>query len=426
MLPHFGDMRLTDMLFMSYAERAAHIVWPFAACDLWTFEEFVRLIEDAYGSQWRDPAITPLRELEKDLHVLELFHGPTLAFKDCALQGLGRLVSHGLNRRGKKIAMLTATSGDTGSATMAAFANLDNVDAFVMFPKGRVSEFQRRQMTTMTAPNVHAIEILGTFDDCQDIAKALQLPSANSINFFRPALQIAYYFEAVLQVMKRTGAARVNVAVPSGNFGNMYAAICAKLEGLPIDLLIAGTNKNRMVANFIRHGVFESGVVEGTWSPSMDIQVASNLERLAFDLVGRDSALIRMHYAGTSFIVDRERMRSLGLRADWTDEEGCLRTIRAINREYGYVIDPHTAHAMSAALRLRGENTSPTVVLATAAPVKFGEAMKEALGVAPALPAEFADIYERTERVETLDKDSESVREYINKKLHELNRGFSV
>ncbi|MGB8275203.1 MAG: threonine synthase, partial [Alphaproteobacteria bacterium] len=385
-------------------------------------------VEDSYAS-FRHKAVAPLKQLDQGLFLLELFHGPTLAFKDYALQLVGRLFDRVLTRRGKRVTVVGATSGDTGSSAIEACAGRDAIDIFILHPKGRVSEVQRRQMTTACAANVHNIAIEGTFDDCQDLVKAMfadapfrdqmHLSAVNSINWARIMAQTPYYFAAALEL----GAPdrKVSVAVPTGNFGNVYAAFCARRMGLPIERLVVASNRNDILARFFKTGEMRLAPVEPSLSPSMDIQISSNFERLLYDLFGGNGSAVskwlrafrdtgRMRLAKTRW---REARRLFsGFRAD--DAE-TLASIAAVYRETGELIDPHTAVGVAAAKAER-DRSVPMVALATAHPAKFPDAVEKATGVRPQLPPHLADLMTRKERFTALPSKLAAVEAYIRER----------
>ena len=456
-----------------YPAFAAEVMWPFVA-GAWEKDDFAALIADAYSS-FSHPEVAPLVPLgdpADSIWLMELFWGPTLAFKDIALQLLGRFFDAELKRRSGQITIVGATSGDTGSAAIEACRDRDTMDIFILHPHERVSEVQRRQMTTVDSPTVHNIALRGSFDDCQDIVKALfadealkdrlQLSAINSINWARVMAQIVYYIWAAAQLgvdlggtgvgemanegMGRGGSERegrraseevgrgtgrnassvegsrstagnIAFAVPTGNFGNVYAGYGARGMGLPARLIV-GTNRNDSLARFFSTATLSTGEVSPTLSPSMDIMIPSNLERLIFDIFGRDSKatadfMQQVRQAGTA-TVPADRFSSLGdvWTSRRTDDPATLEVIGKTYRDTGRLIDPHTAVGLAAAQELRTEG-EPTVVLATAHPAKFPDAVKQATGIAPDLPDSMADLHERTERYAVLDNDLAAVRRYI-------------
>jgi threonine synthase len=424
--PQFSKAEIAALKGKPYVEVAYQVMKPFVGN---TFDEptFRRLIKEAYAS-FETPEVAPLVPLgDSGMHLLELFHGPTLAFKDVALQLLGRMLDHTLTVRGQRATIVGATSGDTGSAAIEAVRDRKTIDIFMLFPKGRVSEVQRRQMTTVLAPNVHNIAVQGTFDDCQDLAKACfndlafrdrhKLTAVNSINFARVMAQIVYYFWAALKL----GAPDAPVAftVPSGNFGNVYAGYAAKNMGLPISHFVVAANTNDILARFFESGTMAMTGVVPTCSPSMDIQVSSNFERLLFDLYGRDGkALANAMTAFRATDTLTVGANALGgvrqlFDAGRVDDAGTLAAIADCVKRYGITIDPHTAVGYAVAQQHRRDPGVPMVVLATAHPAKFPDAVEKATGTRPALPPRLADLLERTERVDGLPNSEDALKEMI-------------
>lgn len=389
-----------------------------------------RMTESAYAT-FRHAAVCPLTQIGDNLFVLELFHGPTLAFKDVAMQLLGRLMDHVLKARGQRATIVGATSGDTGSAAIDAFRGLDQVDVFILYPHGRVSDVQRRQMTTVDAPNVHAIALEGDFDDCQTALKALfnnhrfrdnlKLSGVNSINWARIAAQTVYYFTSAVAL---GGPHRkVSYSVPSGNFGDILAGYVAGRMGLPIERLLIATNANDILARTLKTGVYEMRGVEATMSPSMDIQISSNFERLLFDALDRDSAEARRLMANLaqsrSFTIPAPALAKIRAQFDAqsASEEICAREIKRTLDDSGYLIDPHTATGVSAARdALKRDPKTPMIVLSTAHPAKFPDAVERACGVRPALPAHLADLMTRTERFTVLPNDLAAIERFIRER----------
>ena len=408
---------------LSYAQVAARVIAPFTGGSF-PAGELEAMLAETYAT-FDDPDVAPVRDFG-GVHVMELFHGPTLAFKDFALQLLGRLFDHILSRRGQRLTIVGATSGDTGSAAIAACRDRAQLDIFMLHPKGRVSDVQRRQMTTVDAPNVYNIAIDGTFDDCQDIAKALLgdpamradfgMSAVNSINWARVVAQIAYYVWAWL----RLGApAEIAFAVPTGNFGNVYAGYCARQMGLPISRLIVGSNRNDILTRFFESGSMEIRGVEPSLSPSMDIQVSSNFERLIFDLYGRDGARVDALMTGFrrdgSFTMDDaawKAAREIFVGARFSDDD-TLATIGDLFRDTGVMIDPHTAVGLAAAREFHIDPAVPMVVLATAHPAKFPDAVEQATGVRPDLPDALGDLMDLPERVEEMPNDAGAVEAFV-------------
>ena len=374
------------------------------------------VLDDAYAT-FDDDAVCPVVQLDDDLWVQELWHGPTLAFKDVALQLVGRLMDAELARRGERRTIVVATSGDTGSAAIAACVGRANLDIVVLHPAGRVSDVQRKQMTTVHEPNVRNLAVEGTFDDCQDLVKALfadlafrdevQLGAMNSINWGRVVAQIPYYVTGQLAVGRPC-----TFAVPTGNFGNVLAGWYARRMGAPIDRFVVGSNVNDILTRWIETGALVSGEVVPTWSPSMDIQVSSNLERLLFELLDRDGArtaelMVRFRELGS---VEAPRDPSMvGARVD--DDE-TIDVIRDVHDRYGYLVDPHTAVGIGAARKSTGDGER-VVCLSTAHPAKFPDAVRKAIGEDPRVPERLAAVLERDERYDVVANDVDAVKRFI-------------
>jgi threonine synthase len=398
-------------------------------CRLWVLapdidEAALRTLLEAAYAPWADgfntPEVTPLVRLDDRLSVLELFHGPTLAFKDVALQLLGQFFDWRLKRTGEKMTILGATSGDTGSAAIEGCRHAAGANVFILYPHERPSEVQRRQMTTVAAPNVHAIAVRGTFDDCQAIVKALfndadfrkkkALSAVNSINWARIMAQAVYYVQATYKV-----GTSLNFVVPTGNFGNVYAAYVAKKMGAPIGRLVVASNRNDILTRFLETGSMATRTVEPSLSPSMDIQVSSNFERLLFD-VTRDVApsMASLTKSG-KYDVPREALEAirktfLGGRA--SDNE-TLSAIARVYRDHGYLTDPHTAVGLHVYEQVKDHLDGPTVALACAHPAKFPDAVEKATARRPILPHALADLYDREERFDILPADAQAVKAFI-------------
>ena len=420
--------QLAALCGLSYAELAARVAAPFAAGSF-EFAELRRLCTAAYG-RFRHDAVAPLVQLDSDLWLLELFHGPTLAFKDLALQLLGLLFDAALARRGERVTIIGATSGDTGSAALAACGGKAAVDIFFLYPQGRISDVQRRQMTTLDAANAHALAVEGNFDDCQDIVKALfaderlrrdlNLSTANSINFARVAAQTVYYLAAGLALGAASGR-EVSFSVPTGNFGNVYAGHLARAMGLPLARLAIGTNANDILARYLASGDMTIAAVSPSLSPSMDIQVASNFERLLFELKDRNGAAVAaamraFRQAGTLPVDEQAWRRAGGLFAGHcVDDKGTLAEIADTYRRSGVLVDPHTAIAVAAARAElgAGEGSGPMIALATAHPGKFPEAVERATGVRPPVPPALAEIMDKRERITVLPNDAGAVARFL-------------
>ena len=405
----------------TYAEVAAAIMQPFVGDDL-ADGVLVDLCRDAYGT-FRHPAVAPLVQIDDRHWLLELFHGPTLAFKDVALQLVGRMFDHVLDQRSSRITIVGATSGDTGSAAIDGVKGCDHVDIVILYPAGRTSDVQRRQMTTVDSPNVHAIAVDGNFDDCQDLVKAmfgdaafrdeLQLSAVNSINWARVMAQIVYYVTA-----SQALAGEPTFCVPTGNFGNVLSGWIAREMGAPINDFIVASNSNDILTRFINDGDMSARDVVPTLSPSMDIQVASNFERLLFELNGRDGGItaeqLRLFRSSGRLSIEPDQQQRFvdgSFRAARCDDEQTIAEIARVHAETGLLIDPHTATATTAARRLGGER--PIVTLSTAHPAKFPDAVESATGVRPALPDHLADLFERPERTQTLPNDLAAVQSFV-------------
>ena len=408
-----------------YAEVACEVIRPFVAGSI-ADGDLARMAREAYGT-FRHPATAPLVQLGPNLFVLELFHGPTLAFKDLAMQLVARLMDHVLLQRGERTTIVVATSGDTGGAAVEAFRGRAQVDLVVLFPHGRISDVQRRMMTTPTEPNVHALAIEGTFDDCQAIVKGLfnhhafrdqvALSGVNSINWARIVAQAVYYFTAAVAL----GAPHRGVAftVPTGNFGDVFAGFVALGMGLPVERLVIATNVNDILARTLATGTYEPRDVIATSSPSMDIQVASNFERILFEAFGRDARAVRAAMASLAqsrrFSLNGNaltRLRAV-FSANRADEQETAATIRTTLRETGALIDPHSAVGVAVAEKETRDPAVPMVVLATAHAAKFPEAVEAACGVRPRLPDWLAGLTERPERVVTLPVDQAAIEHHI-------------
>jgi threonine synthase len=409
-----------------YAELAAEVVGRFAG-DAFSPAQLRAMAAEACGT-FRHAAVAPLVQLDERLWLLELFHGPTLAFKDLALQFVGRMLDAALQRAGRRATILGATSGDTGSAALAACVGRAALDIFILYPEGRITEVQRRQMTTVAADNAHAIAIAGSFDDCQDIVKALfgdpglrdefGLAAVNSINWARIAAQIVYYLAAGLAL--GAPARAVSFSVPTGNFGNVYAGHLARQLGLPVERLVIGTNRNDILARYLAEGEMAIRPVEPSLSPSMDIQVSSNFERLLFELKGRSGAAVaaamREFRATGRLPRDDQAWRAARrlFSAHPVGDKATLRTIRDVHARSGRLIDPHTAVAVAAAQAEAAQGgEAPIVALATADPAKFPDAVARATGIRPPVPDALADLFERKERVTVLPNDAKRVAGFI-------------
>ncbi len=423
--PQFAPPDWRAMRGLPYHALAARVMQPFVG-EAIPFEVLAAICRDAYAG-FGHPAVVPLIQLETGLFVQELFHGPTLAFKDMALQVLGRLFDHVLKTQDARVTIVGATSGDTGSAAIEACTGRDRIDIVFLHPSGRVSAVQRRQMTTVQAPNVGNIAIEGTFDDCQDLVKAMfadtgfrqdmHLSAMNSINWARIAAQIPYYVAAALAL----GAPDREVAfsVPSGNFGNILAAWAARRMGLPVARLIAGSNRNDILARFFTANDMSIVPVEPSLSPSMDIQVSSNFERLLFELLERDGAataraMTAFRQTGRMDITESVWRRCRGVFHGFRlDDAGTVAEISRLHDSAGYLADPHTAIGVAAARANRPGHGVTTVAMATAHPAKFPEAIERATGQLPALPPRLADLHTRPERYVVLPNDLAAVEAQV-------------
>jgi len=388
------------------------------------------IIHESYR-EFRHTEVAPLKKLDDSTYILELFHGPTLAFKDFALQFLGRLLDHILSKKNQKVVVIGATSGDTGSAAIAGCRGRANMEIFILHPHERVSNVQRRQMTTVTDKNIHNLAIQGTFDDCQDIVKALfndhafrekhHLTAVNSINWARILAQVVYYFYAAFKLGAPERA--VSFSVPTGNFGDIYAGYIAKRLGLPVEQLIIATNRNDILARTLETGTYGMQGVVPTISPSMDIQISSNFERLLFDLYDRDGDKIRDMMI--SFRADKKLTLSSGalegLRGSFAAGRACddetSFAINAVYQKYGELLDPHTAIGYVVGERERSSRETPLVVLATAHPAKFPAAVKAASTIDPTLPPHMSDLFEKEERFDVIGNDSHKVADFIEANL---------
>ena len=427
--PRFSEDELRALAGLPYAELAVRVMRPFVGEAVG--EAALRaMAEEAYGG-FEHAAVAPLKQLDHGLWLMELFHGPTLAFKDFALQLVGRLFDHVLAARGGHVTIVGATSGDTGSAAIEACRGRSRIDVFILHPEGRVSEVQRRQMTTVLEPNVHNLAIAGSFDDCQDLVKALfndhgfrdeaNLAAVNSINWARILAQIVYYFHAGL-ALGAPGRA-VSFSVPTGNFGNVFAGYAARRMGLPVERLVVGSNRNDILTRFFETGAMTLAPVEPSLSPSMDIQVSSNFERLLFDLLERDGAAVARTLGGLrqsgSFSLAPEVMaKALTLFEGYRiDDAASLVEVRRLHDETGELTEPHTAIGVAAARAATQPGDAPMVALATAHPAKFPDAVERAVGTRPGLPARLADLFGREERVTPLPNDFDAVRGHIRERL---------
>ncbi|SIP97104.1 threonine synthase [Rhizobium sp. RU35A] len=384
------------------------------------------MIDEAYAT-FRHPAVVPLVQVGPNDFVLELFHGTTLAFKDVAMQMLARLMDYVLAERGERATIVGATSGDTGGAAIDAFAGRERTDIFILFPHGKVSPVQQRQMTTSTHKNVHALAVKGNFDDCQDLVKAMfndvafresvKLSGVNSINWGRIMAQVVYYFTAAVSL--GSPDRKISFTVPTGNFGDIFAGYVAKRMGLPIDRLVIATNDNDILARTLKTGRYEMKPVIATTSPSMDIQISSNFERLLFEAYGREPAAVRSAMSGLrqsgAFEIQPEALKAIRreFRAGRATQKQVAQTIRATLAETGYLLDPHTATGVFVAAK-NARTASPMVTLATAHPAKFPASVESACGIHPSLPSWLADLMNREERYDLLEPELKAVETFIH------------
>jgi len=426
--PRLDAATIAGFRGLPYPELALRLMRPFMKGSI-AEATLAGIIDGAYRN-FDTAEVAPLKELGGGEWLLELFHGPTLAFKDMALQFLGPLFDHVLKTRGEWVTVVGATSGDTGSAAIEACRDRGAIEIFILHPKGRISEVQRRQMTTVLSANVHNIAVEGTFDDCQDLVKAMfnnqqfrdrhRLTAFNSINWARVMAQIVYYFWAAV----RLGAPRqaVAFAVPTGNFGNVFAGYAARAMGLPVSQLVVGSNRNDILTRFFETGAMQMGEVHPTISPSMDIQVSSNFERLLFDLEGRDGARVAAIMEGFRksgrFTVEARTLAAARAVFDGArfDDEATRKTIKAVLEQTGVLVDPHTAVGIAAGRARRRDLGVPMVALATAHPAKFPDAVEAATGARPALPERLKDLLARDERCAVLANDAAAVKRHVHER----------
>ena len=414
----------------SYAEAAAAVMAPFVAGEI-DADVFAQLCSDAYAT-FRHDAVVPLVQIGANEWLLEQFHGPTLAFKDVALQLVGRLFDHVLAQRGQRVTIVGATSGDTGSAAIDGVKSCSNVDIVILYPQGRTSDVQRKQMTTVDSPNVHTVAVEGTFDDCQDLVKAMfndaafrdrmNLSAVNSINWARVMAQIVYYVTST-RSLGATTTNQTTFSVPTGNFGNVLSGWIARKMGAPIADFVVASNSNDILTRFINDNDMTARDVVPTLSPSMDIQVSSNFERLLFEMNGRDGGMTaeqlqRFRQSGLLKIEPDQMATWISpvFRAAKVDDAGILNEIRRVYESSGQLIDPHTATG-TAALRSLGAhlNGCPVVTVATAHPAKFPDAVFAATGIRPSLPAHLADLLDRTERTNLVANDLAAVQTFVER-----------
>ncbi len=421
----FPQIDLYRLKGKSYEDIAEIVMFPFVEGSI-EREDFRAIINETYAS-FRHKDITPLHHLKNNIYIMEQFHGPTIAFKDVALQLLGRLFDHVLKKRGKRITIVGATSGDTGSAAIEGCKVCDNIDIFILHPKGRVSEVQRKQMTSVNAPNVHNIAIDGSFDDCQNMVKAMfndkefrnsvNLSAVNSINWARIMAQIVYYFACAVKLGAPEN--KVSFVVPTGNFGNVFAGYCARNMGLPIENIVISTNKNDILTRFFESGEMKLSAAHATISPSMDIQISSNFERYLFDLLGRDtdklSALMNEFKANGAIKLSDELLSKARdqFTATRADDEQTLALIKECYEDTNYILDPHTAVGMAGTKEIAAKTDGAVVLLATAHPAKFPDAVEKAIGMRPELPDHLSDLMTRREFVSEQPNDLSVVQDFV-------------
>ena len=423
--PHLSRQVLEGFRGADFQHVAKTVLMPFLGDDV-APERFAEIVDEAYAG-FANPAVAPLEPLDDGHYLLELFHGPTLAFKDVAMQLLARLMDDALKRRGSRATIVGATSGDTGGAAIEAFRGRDAVDIFILYPQGRVSDVQRMQMTTPRDANVHTLAVDGTFDDCQALVKAMfsdsefrqdmNLAGVNSINWARVMAQTTYYFTAAAQL----GGPEIPVAfsVPTGNFGDIFAGYVAAQMGLPIAQLMIATNVNDILARVMKGGIYETEEVVATSSPSMDIQVSSNFERLLFELTRRDAARVAAFMEALArdgrfeMAEDEVALMSALFAAERVDEAQTQETMRDVLKRFAMQIDPHTAVGLAAARRAVLPDNVPMVTLATAHPAKFPIAVEAAFGSGPDIPARVREMMTQPERISPVENALAAVQTFI-------------
>lgn len=429
---HMSKKEIRALRGKSYQDIAFEVLYRFTGGEI-EADLFRAMIDEAYAT-FRHPAVAPLVQTGPNSFILELFHGTTLAFKDVAMQLLARLMDHALAQRGERATIVGATSGDTGGAAIDAFAGRARTDVFILFPHEKVSPVQQRQMTTSKAENVHALAIKGNFDDCQNLVKAmfndidfrdrLKISGVNSINWARIMAQVVYYFTAAISL--GSPDRKVSFTVPTGNFGDIFAGYVAKKMGLPIDKLVIATNENDILARTLKTGRYEMKGVSATTSPSMDIQISSNFERLLFEAYDRDDSAIRAAMESLKqsggFEIKPDALKAIRkeFRAGRASEKQVASTIRDTLAETGYLLDPHTAVGVFVAQKFEKPST-PMVTLATAHPAKFPAAVKSASGIDPALPAWLADLMDREEHFDILDAELKAVETFVGEHARREN-----
>ncbi len=430
--PEIDHNIFSHLVGMSYAEIAMHVIKPFVGDDI-PADVLQSLLKDTYAPGVFDhAAMAPLVQAGPNAWIMELFHGPTYSFKDYALQFLGRLFDYVLTQRGERITIVGATSGDTGSAAIEATRYCKNIDIFILHPQDRTSEIQRRQMTTVNAPNVFNIALQGTFDDCQAVVKSLfadekfrtdvNLSAVNSINWVRIMAQIVYY--AVAAVALGAGQRPISFAVPTGNFGNVYAGFVARSMGVPIKTLVVGSNRNDILTRFFEMGTMKMESVMPSLSPSMDIQVSSNFERYLCELTGRDYKMVadlmdefrdKKSFTLPSDLHQRARRDFHAYRGS---DDDTLAMMKQCHQATGIIIDPHTAVGMLAAQKeMERDPATPMVMLACAHPAKFPEAVLQATGITPVMPPKLDAVRKKAEHLISFPQDVGSIQKYIRRSI---------
>ncbi len=423
-IPTFSKEELHQFSSLPYPDLAFQVISRFV--DDIPQADLKDLIDRSYAS-FEHPLTTPVVK-QDDIYILELFHGPTLAFKDVALQFLGNLFEYLLENSGRKMNIIGATSGDTGSAAIYGVRGKKNINIFILHPKGRVSPIQELQMTTVTDDNVFNLAVEGTFDDAQSIVKEIfgdldfkeqyALGAVNSINWARVLAQVVYYFYAWSQVSQESGAEEIEVSVPTGNFGDIFAGYVAKAMGVPIKKLILATNANSILSRFVNNGDYSTAEVHQSLSPSMDIQVASNFERYLYYLLDEDAdavckQMVSFNNSGKMAFTEKQMQKVHEIfTASAVDDEETMQTIQKFYRKNGYILDPHTAVGVEAGYRVRDQKV-PLVCLSTAHPAKFGDAVKAAIGCAPDMPAAFQGIENRQKRLKNIAADTEQIKNFV-------------
>ena len=425
-LPHeWPLLDINSLKNKTYEELAIEVIHPYVSDEI-SKNDLKKIIDDSY-KHFSNPKIAPVTRIEQNKYILELFYGPTFAFKDYALQFLGNLFTYALPNASKKLTVLGATSGDTGSAAIHAFRGKQDINVFILHPHNRVSDVQRRQMTTVQDDNIFNIAIKGNFDDCQKIVKELfiddelqqhtSLTAINSINWARLMAQVVYYFWAYLQIDEQ----EINFIVPSGNFGNVFSANVAKKMGLPINQLHITTNQNDILHSSIKNGLMKKNVVTQTYSPSMDIQVSSNFERQLFESSGRDSKTINniFHEFSKNNLYRFDKKIQHDLQSNYSttavSNDETLNAIKQIKQKYNYLADPHTSTGLYALLEK--DANLPWVSLACAHPAKFGDAIEKATGEPPVLPKDLSKLFDKEEKMTILDNNKDFLKSFILKNL---------